>query len=102
MIKHTAGPWKGIKFEGEENYVITTEAGTPGMHREIATVPFGFTEPAETEQHANAKLLAAAPQLLASLRELHKDIEEWARDFGYCDRGARRRASELLSRLDAE
>jgi hypothetical protein len=67
-MKHTSGPWKSIKFGENETYVITNDAGTPGVHREIATVSFGYSEPAETEQHANAKLIAAAPELLEALK----------------------------------
>ncbi len=68
--KHTPGPWKTLKFEDNENYVVTNQSGRPGFHREIATVHFGFSEPAETEQHANAKLIAAAPELLEKLDQL--------------------------------
>lgn len=68
--RHTVGPWKLLKFEDDERYCVTNEAGSHGFHREIATVSFGYSEPAETEQHANARLIAAAPELLDALIDL--------------------------------
>lgn len=49
-----------------------------------------------------AKLIAAAPELQHALTELLGDIEQWAKDFGYADHGARTRAAALLARLDAK
>lgn len=63
-------------------------------------------EQIDKQQHSQligyARVLAAAPELQASLTELLADIEQWARDFGYADHGARRRAGELLERIKAE
>lgn len=86
MSKHTEGPWKLLKFDDNENYVVTNQSGREGFHREIATVAFGYSEPAETEQHANAKLIAAAPELLEALGEalatgcLNGALEQSARE----------------------
>lgn len=70
MNKHTPGPWKLLKFGDFEHYTVTNQEGTHGFHLGIAQVSFGYSEPAETEQHANAKLIAAAPELLDALRDL--------------------------------
>jgi hypothetical protein len=73
-MSHTQGPWKLLKFADDERYVVTNSAGNKRIFREIATVEFGFSEKAETEQHANAKLIAAAPQMLQALEAvLEKD-----------------------------
>lgn len=70
MSKHTPGPWKLLKNEDSEEYTVTTKDGEPNYHRGLASVSFGFSEPVETEQHANAKLIAAAPEMFAILDEL--------------------------------
>jgi hypothetical protein len=73
MSKHTPGPWKLLKNEDREEYTVTTKDGKPNYHRGLASVSFGFSEPVETEQHANAKVIAAAPDLL----EACKTMAEW-------------------------
>lgn len=76
MSKHTPGPWKLLKFDDDEHYTVTNQEGTHGFHREIAKVSFGYSEPAETEQHANAALIAAAPDLFAALLEARLWLKE--------------------------
>lgn len=73
--KHTPGPWKIIAFVPDERYEIATEKSTSSFYRSVATVTFGYSEPAETEQHANARLIAAAPELL----EACTTMAEWFR-----------------------
>lgn len=66
---HTPGPWVAKRDDNREEY----EIGVPradGVMRLVATVSFGYSEPAETEQHANAALIAAAPDLLKTLRRI--------------------------------
>lgn len=54
-IKHTPGPW---------GLCGTKVIGTIEQQRPIATVEAG------TNFHANARLIAAAPEMLAALRDL--------------------------------
>jgi hypothetical protein len=93
MSKHTPGEWKLLKFEDDERYEVTDESGTHGFHRAIATVSFGYSEPAETEQHANAKLIAAAPELLSTLEKIrdHEPMggDEWITAVELLQRWAR-------------
>lgn len=70
MSKHTQGPWKLLDFEEREAYVVTNSSGTKGLYRGIAEILYGYNEPAESEQHANARLISAAPELLEALKEL--------------------------------
>lgn len=69
-MKHTPGPWKLLDFENDERYEVTTMESTKGFYRSVATVSYGYSEPADTQQHANAKLIAAAPELLSALENL--------------------------------
>jgi len=66
MSNYTPGEWT---FEGEgDEFWIVDENG-----RQLAAVPYRDTgdglEPLETEDGANARLMAAAPALLAALQE---------------------------------
>lgn len=59
--KHTLGPWY---FDAETGEVTCTARS---MKVGIAKVDTGFSEPFETEQQANARLIATTPDLLRSL-----------------------------------
>jgi hypothetical protein len=54
----------------------------------IATVQYGFTPPANLEQQANARLIAAAPDLLAFAKKIAGECAECGGDgqmFWYPD-----------------
>lgn len=73
---HTPGPWlvagPGDGFQSDE--LCIDARGDDSLH--VAMVwPMGDGD-TTAEQEANARLIAAAPDLLASLRELH----DWMRD----------------------
>ena len=64
MPKHTAGPWR-VRDAGRSGNVIRFEVYSPGGHIR------GIDDPAQitaSEALANARLIAAAPDLLESLR----------------------------------
>lgn len=42
----------------------------------VATVETGFDEPVESEQHANARLIAAAPELLVVVKDFYEVLAE--------------------------
>ena len=65
---HTPGPWEAYRDDEREEYSIGKSLARLGT-RLVATVQFGFDEPAESEQHANARLIAAAPDLLALAKQ---------------------------------
>lgn len=66
--KHTPGPWV-FNAEADE---ITCDARDGKV--EIAYVQTGFNEPFESEQQANARLICAAPDLLAACQVLIRDM----------------------------
>lgn len=66
MTKYTPGPWL---FDEESEAITTHNRITSGKTR-IATVTLGWAEPFESEQIANARLIAAAPDLLEALQAL--------------------------------
>ena len=71
MSKFTPGPWS----YDQESMEISTPLRA-GMS-EIAIVETGWAEPFESEQQANAALIAAAPALYEALKDLLADIENY-------------------------
>lgn len=63
--KHTPGPWHAVKYARSNAYCITL---TPGnANGDIANVLFGLGASVSDEVGANARLIAAAPDLLEAL-----------------------------------
>lgn len=63
MSTHTLWPWL---FDEESEAITTHNRIAKGITR-IATVRLGWVGPFESEQIANARLIAAAPDLLEAL-----------------------------------
>ena len=61
--RHTPGPWGLDNDARRERYEIGINADV-GV-RIVCSVEYGFDEPFESQQHANARLIASAPDLLA-------------------------------------
>ena len=66
--EHTQRPWKSF-FYGKDSYgrIISTIAANDGNHRICEISPFDLPE---NEVNANARLIAAAPELLAALKSI--------------------------------
>jgi len=64
-MKHTPGPWAVREAEGDELYEVYREAGGELITYAAAT----------TRRRVNAILIAAAPDLLAALREVADGCE---------------------------
>lgn len=74
--KHTPGPWlaqDGNHFEAD--CVITTQDRLDTSKGPIAQLDTEFNEPVGAEQRANARLIAAAPDLLEALIDLLGAVE---------------------------
>ena len=67
MSQHTPGPWSARIYGGWDTPRIWSDEGS------IAMIQHHASSPAEGE--ANAKLIAAAPDLLASVKELLNCID---------------------------
>ena len=72
--EHTQGPWKSF-FYGKDSYgrIISTIAANDGNHRICEISPFDLLE---NEVNANARLIAAAPDLLEALYAALPCVEE--------------------------
>ena len=85
--QHTPGPWKldGTANTGDLDIVAPTGR--------IAMLDCEFSEETEDVLTANARLIAAAPQLLAALIELSDYVfDEYTASHLLCERAAEARA----------
>ena len=71
MRNHTPGPWTIDLSKGSQPIEITAE-GRP----ELAYVPVGMDDCDNPEDFANARLIAAAPDLLAAVEAALQGIAE--------------------------
>lgn len=72
LVKHTPGPWFGQA--GFSDDVEITAESREGMVA-ICSMELGFTGRIGVEQEANARLIAAAPDLLEALEQLLGNAE---------------------------
>jgi hypothetical protein len=73
-IMRSAPEWVATRDDRNECYEIGYRL--PVGRRIIATVEFGYDEPAETESHEAAALITAAPDLFAALQAAQKRLEQ--------------------------
>jgi hypothetical protein len=77
--QHTPGPWKYLdRGNDHTNHLIANEKGDAGIAQPIARIH----EPEKLyieEMRANARLIAAAPDLLAALIQL-RQVANWGED----------------------
>lgn len=64
MSRHTSGPWEILPYSGGQAPIVWTDH-KDGWTWDIAHVAM---EPGDGTQEANARLIAAAPDLLAALQ----------------------------------
>src|SRR5690625_4729368 len=60
---HTSGPWGADWASAEDRICVTDAQRWKAGKVDVARIEAGFDEPFESEQRANARLIAAAPDL---------------------------------------
>ena len=106
MNKHTPGPWKA---HFEEAYFVTgPDLGRVAMMMNLKGAHGMGGRRSGHESAANARLIAAAPELLEALQELHTIVSraihdgDWIVD-GACDPDAcMMRAEDLIAKATGE
>src|SRR5688572_24362975 len=96
--KHTPGPW--IQDEGNPLCIGVPKSWYPAQVYNIVTVLEGgpdYTDECNQEAGANARLIAAAPDLLEALRAAHGELYLLGRDLAEIDSGWRRQPTALLN-----
>jgi hypothetical protein len=90
MSKHSDGPWKVVNHSGQ--LYIERETGRDDLNAHfefIAIIHKEWMTDAKTK-YANARLIAAAPDLLAYLKEAHQEeidnnhYGDGSKDCSYC------------------
>jgi len=83
--KHTPGKWRLSKRPGCERVIIADELDDDGEYYGDMPICFATSQCVNIDEaYANARLIAAAPELLEALEEAEKTIEadiEECRDF---------------------
>jgi len=69
----TLGPWGSVECDGsdDEGFEITSDIRAGRVP--IAAIATGFEPEFDAEQEANARLIAAAPELLRALKKMLKE-----------------------------
>lgn len=77
--KHTPGPWQILPEEADKDYIRIRGTVLGGSYK-VANVPTPTYEgvpPMEVEEtRANARLIAAAPELLAALEAFRSEVPD--------------------------
>lgn len=66
--KHSPGPWELREFTNEDGYVLYEFSQKGRYGGFVATIDTGLGNLCEDENHANAHLIAAAPDLLEACK----------------------------------
>jgi hypothetical protein len=75
--KHTPGPWQTLPEEADKAYIRVrgTRLGSRYKVANVVTLDYAGVHPREAEEtRANARLIAAAPELLDALRAARKFV----------------------------
>jgi hypothetical protein len=80
MSKYTAGPW--WIDDGDETGAIFIASGSGDNYRTLAEV---INSDADVDAEANARLIAAAPELLEALELCRNRLNFWTSDIETCD-----------------
>jgi hypothetical protein len=97
MSKHTPGPWQVGTTDSEGNLAVELYDSGPIT---ALVLPMGedFDSSHAPERDANARLIAAAPELLEALQAF---VDSWGR--GYAQRlQAVKHGRNILARIEAE
>ena len=87
---HTPGPWN---LSDETNPLITNDSGSVDI-AQVFMYSEGTTGSLRPDAYANAHLIAAAPDLLATLRELVRYVrDEFSCSHPLCEAADRARAA---------
>ena len=72
MSKHTPGPWNDKSLDGSQWGVYSADGRSVAQAQQITPLPSDRTQ---IERTANARLIAAAPELLEALKDLMREVD---------------------------
>jgi hypothetical protein len=100
MSEHTPGPWT-VEADDEGIYVLMGPLKGEDEHLAVYTAPFNDETPS-ARRVADARLIAAAPDLLAACEYLTTLIVEGGNGEGWTLTEAYDRASEAIAKARGE
>ena len=76
MSKHTPGPWKYSDMKDFDHFAISQEEGAPYTHHssDVGSAFYMLSCQPKPVAEANARLIAAAPDLLYCLQQIIRDL----------------------------
>ena len=74
ILKHTPGPWTAFHYTKYKEWHVSTPIEGSGMR--LGLFPDGV--PTEENAEADARLIAASPDLLAVVQELEESAAYWS------------------------
>lgn len=77
MSEHTPGPWYASRDEGSQYHFVSTSTVVVADTR--ACIAATGEELAESVSESNARLIAAAPDMLAALEDIANDLGDLMR-----------------------
>jgi hypothetical protein len=83
MIKYTPGPWE--VDESNPNLVARLVDGVYEYVCEVAPSSFSTRECSDEQEEADARLIAAAPELLEALQNLEGQVRLFCEQYGEAD-----------------
>ncbi len=103
--QHTPGPWFKARYPGHKpgdwtGWHVGTDSGRSVGPPDVCTVDDVDFGPEEAE--ANARLIVAAPDLLAALRRIISAADAYPEPIHYKVRKAINDAREAISKTEAE
>jgi hypothetical protein len=80
VAKHTPGPWKAQMIDGRMGVTANHMCSFPGMRYDICERVGGdcTAKPTKGTPEANARLIAAAPELLEALQRV---VSDWVHPY---------------------
>lgn len=85
MTKHTPGPWLA-KCQDNSSFIYEKESYDKGNADKLLALVYSYSNssigPDRKERNANARLIAAAPELLEALKHAKASMENWCNEQG--------------------
>ena len=91
MSKHTPGPWAYENYRGTVHVFIDNEGGTPSICKLVGN-----------DKDANARLIAAAPDLLEALEYYVEKVADLSRYGVMIETSLREKAEAAIAKAKGE
>lgn len=99
-MKHTPGPWHYSEYvDKRESGYIRCNVKLPGANKHVAVARVTGQG---REMHANARLIAAAPEMYAELRGVTDWFSEWGVEIGPAEQALLDRIAAIIVKVEGQ